>query len=32
VEDYTNNCSSRCDAPEADWPPRGLRDVGSEEP
>jgi hypothetical protein len=20
------HCSSRCDAPEDDWPPRGLRD------
>src|SRR5262249_41532520 len=27
------HCSSRCDAPEPDWPPRGLaEDDGSEEP
>jgi hypothetical protein len=26
------HCSSRCDAPEPDWPPRGLaEDDGSEE-
>jgi hypothetical protein len=26
------HCSSRCDAPEPDWPPRGLaEDEGSEE-
>jgi hypothetical protein len=27
------HCSSRCDAPEPDWPPRGLaEDDGSEDP
>ena len=26
------HCSSRCDAPEPDWPPRGLTDPGPEEP
>ncbi len=23
------HCTSRCDAPEGDWPPHGLRDAGS---
>ena len=26
------HCSSRCDAPEPDWPPRGLADEDSPEP
>ena len=27
------HCAGRCDAPEDDWPPRGLRDTGpNEEP
>ena len=25
------HCSSRCDAPEDDWPPRGLRDDEQED-
>jgi hypothetical protein len=25
------HCSSRCDAPEPDWPPRGLEDERDEE-
>ena len=25
------HCSSRCDAPEDDWPPRGLREDGGDE-
>jgi hypothetical protein len=25
------HCSTRCDAPESDWPPQGLRDIGSED-
>ena len=24
------HCTSRCDAPEGDWPPHGLRDARSE--
>jgi hypothetical protein len=27
----TMHCSSRCDAPEPDWPPRGLEDERDEE-
>ncbi len=26
------HCSSRCNAPEPDWPPRGLADGDGEEP
>jgi hypothetical protein len=26
------HCSSRCDAPEPDWPPRGLTGADGEEP
>jgi hypothetical protein len=26
------HCSSRCDAPEPDWPPRGLAEEPDEEP
>ena len=26
------HCSSRCDAPEPDWPPRGLDEIDREEP
>jgi hypothetical protein len=25
------HCSSRCDAPEPDWPPRGLAEEGTDE-
>jgi hypothetical protein len=25
------HCSTRCDALEKDWPPQGLRDIGSED-
>ncbi len=26
------HCSSRCDAPEPDWPPRGLAEEDTDEP